>query len=101
VVQPRLTGHGPTLFAGLSKLIDLTFVSRLEFGSGRGRDAVCAETVVGCCSSEPGTRRRLITARLRQVRPCTNRQVRRMGSRLCVRPSLIMRKEAGSCPTTQ
>jgi dihydrofolate reductase len=34
VVQPRLTGHGPTLFAGLSKAIDLVLVSRLEFGSG-------------------------------------------------------------------
>jgi len=34
VVQPRLAGHGPTLFAGLSKHIDLRFVSRLEFGSG-------------------------------------------------------------------
>ena len=34
VVQPRLVGHGPTLFAGLSKRIDLKLVSRLEFGSG-------------------------------------------------------------------
>src|SRR6476661_403932 len=34
VVQPRLAGHGPTLFAGLSKPIDLRLVSRLEFGSG-------------------------------------------------------------------
>jgi dihydrofolate reductase len=34
VVQPRLAGHGPTLFAGLSKHVDLTLVSRLEFGSG-------------------------------------------------------------------
>ena len=34
VVQPRLAGHGPTLFAGLSKLIDLKLVSRREFGSG-------------------------------------------------------------------
>jgi dihydrofolate reductase len=34
VVHPRLTGHGPTLFAGLSKRIDLRLVSRLEFGSG-------------------------------------------------------------------
>jgi dihydrofolate reductase len=34
VVHPRLVGHGPTLFAGLSKLIDLKLVSRLEFGSG-------------------------------------------------------------------
>jgi dihydrofolate reductase len=34
VVQPRLAGHGPTLFAGLSKHVDLTLVSRLEFASG-------------------------------------------------------------------
>src|SRR5262245_23751319 len=34
VVQPRLAGHGPTLFAGLSTLIDLKLVSRLEFDSG-------------------------------------------------------------------
>ena len=34
VVHPRLAGHGPTLFAGLSKLVDLRLVSRLEFGSG-------------------------------------------------------------------
>jgi dihydrofolate reductase len=34
VVQPRLAGHGPTLFAGLSKRIDLKLVSRLEFDSG-------------------------------------------------------------------
>jgi dihydrofolate reductase len=34
VVQPRLAGHGPTLFAGLSKRIDLKLVNRLEFGSG-------------------------------------------------------------------
>ena len=34
VVQPRLAGHGPTLFAGLSRHIDLRLVSRLEFGSG-------------------------------------------------------------------
>jgi dihydrofolate reductase len=34
VVHPRLVGHGPTLFAGLSKPVDLKLVSRLEFGSG-------------------------------------------------------------------
>src|SRR4051794_27729383 len=34
VVQPTLVGHGPTLFAGLSKRVDLKLVSRLEFGSG-------------------------------------------------------------------
>ena len=34
VVHPRLAGHGPTLFAGLSKPINLKLVSRLEFGSG-------------------------------------------------------------------
>ncbi len=34
VVHPRIAGHGPTLFAGLSKRLDLKLVSRLEFGSG-------------------------------------------------------------------
>jgi dihydrofolate reductase len=34
VVQPRLVGHGPTLFAGLSKRVDLRLVGRQEFGSG-------------------------------------------------------------------
>jgi dihydrofolate reductase len=34
VVHPRLAGHGPTLFAGLSKAIDLRLVSQLKFGSG-------------------------------------------------------------------
>jgi dihydrofolate reductase len=34
VVQPRLAGHGPTLFAGLSKYVDLKLVSQLEFHSG-------------------------------------------------------------------
>ena len=34
VVHPRLAGHGPTLFAGLSKRVDLRLVSRLEFDSG-------------------------------------------------------------------
>ena len=34
VVHPRLAGHGPTLFAGLSKLVDLKLIDRLEFGSG-------------------------------------------------------------------
>jgi dihydrofolate reductase len=34
VVHPRLAGHGPTLFAGLSRYVDLKLVSRREFGSG-------------------------------------------------------------------
>lgn len=34
VVHPRLVGHGPTLFAGLAKPIDLRLVSQLELGSG-------------------------------------------------------------------
>jgi dihydrofolate reductase len=34
VVQPTLVGHGPTLFAGLSKRVDLKLVSRLELSSG-------------------------------------------------------------------
>jgi dihydrofolate reductase len=34
VVHPRIVGRGPTLFAGLSKLVDLRLVGRIEFGSG-------------------------------------------------------------------
>jgi dihydrofolate reductase len=34
VVHPRIAGHGPTLFAGLSRYVDLTLVSRREFDSG-------------------------------------------------------------------
>ena len=34
IVHPRLAGQGPTLFAGLSKPVDLKLVNRLEFGSG-------------------------------------------------------------------
>ena len=34
VVHPRVAGHGPTLFAGLSKYVDLRLLSRLELRSG-------------------------------------------------------------------
>jgi dihydrofolate reductase len=34
VVHPRVAGHGPTLLAGLSKLIDLELVDRREYRSG-------------------------------------------------------------------
>jgi dihydrofolate reductase len=34
VIHPRLAGHGPTLFAGLSKPLDLKLVSRQELASG-------------------------------------------------------------------
>src|SRR5687767_3699749 len=34
VVHARIAGHGPTLFAGLSKWVDLKLVGRLELGSG-------------------------------------------------------------------
>lgn len=34
VVQPVLVGHGPSLFAGMSKRVDLKLVSRLEYRSG-------------------------------------------------------------------
>ena len=34
VVHPIVVGHGPTLFAGLSKRIDLEQVSAVKFGSG-------------------------------------------------------------------
>ncbi len=34
IVHPRIAGYGPTLFAGLSRPLDLKPVSRLELGSG-------------------------------------------------------------------
>jgi dihydrofolate reductase len=34
IVHPRLVGHGPTLFAGLPKHLELRLVSRLELRSG-------------------------------------------------------------------
>ncbi|WP_075095355.1 dihydrofolate reductase family protein [Planctomyces sp. SH-PL14] len=34
IVHPRLVGHGRTLFAGLSKYVDLRLVGRREFASG-------------------------------------------------------------------
>ncbi|HKG56563.1 MAG TPA: dihydrofolate reductase family protein [Candidatus Limnocylindrales bacterium] len=34
LVHPRIAGHGPTLFAGLSKYVDLKLVGRREFASG-------------------------------------------------------------------
>jgi dihydrofolate reductase len=34
VVHPRIAGHGPTLFAGLSKVVDLALVNEVQLGSG-------------------------------------------------------------------
>lgn len=34
IVHPRIAGHGPTPFAGISKYVDLKLVDRLEFASG-------------------------------------------------------------------
>lgn len=34
IVHPRLVGHGPSLFAGLSKYVDLKLVGRQELSSG-------------------------------------------------------------------
>lgn len=34
VVHPRIVGHGPTLFAGLSKHVDLKLIGRRELASG-------------------------------------------------------------------
>jgi dihydrofolate reductase len=34
IVHPRLVGHGPALFAGLPKAIDLKLVGRVELASG-------------------------------------------------------------------
>lgn len=34
VVHPRIAGHGPRVFEGLAKHVDLRLVSRVEFRSG-------------------------------------------------------------------
>jgi dihydrofolate reductase len=34
ILHPQVAGHGPTLFAGLSKRLDLKLVSQLKLGSG-------------------------------------------------------------------
>ena len=34
VVHPRVVGHGPTLFAGLSKMLDLKLVGRVDLDDG-------------------------------------------------------------------
>jgi dihydrofolate reductase len=34
LVHPRIAGHGPSLFAGLSAYLDLKLVGRQELGSG-------------------------------------------------------------------
>ena len=34
VLQPRITGHGPALFAGLSRYVELKLIDRKELSSG-------------------------------------------------------------------
>ena len=34
IVHPKIVGHGPSLFAGISKHVDLKLVSQKEFASG-------------------------------------------------------------------
>ena len=34
IIHPRLAGHGPALFGGLSKYVDLKLINRREFSSG-------------------------------------------------------------------
>ena len=34
IVHPRVAGHGPTLFAGLPRVLDLRLTSQLPFASG-------------------------------------------------------------------
>jgi dihydrofolate reductase len=34
IVHPKIVGHGPSLFAGISKHVELKLVSRKEFASG-------------------------------------------------------------------
>lgn len=54
VVPPRLMGHGPTLFGGLSKRLDLKLVGRLELGSGAVAMRFEPSSQAGCVlSTEP------------------------------------------------
>ncbi|HSA86097.1 MAG TPA: dihydrofolate reductase family protein, partial [Nitrospira sp.] len=50
VVHPRLAGHGPTLFAGLSRFLDLRLISRLEFGSGAVAMRYAEKVAIGIVS---------------------------------------------------
>lgn len=34
VVHPRIVGHGPTLFVGMTQMVDLKLVGREEFSPG-------------------------------------------------------------------
>jgi dihydrofolate reductase len=54
VVQPRLAGHRPTLFAVLSKHVGFKLVSRLEFGSGRWRCGMSREGSRKASSDDAG-----------------------------------------------
>ena len=54
LVHPRLVGHGPTLFAGLSKRVDLRLVGRQEFSSGASRCATSLGLSRGACRNRTG-----------------------------------------------
>jgi dihydrofolate reductase len=47
IVHPRLAGHGPTLFAGLSKFVDLKLVGQLPFRWGRCRCGMSQGSIPG------------------------------------------------------
>ena len=64
MVLPRVSGHGPTLFAGLSKRIDLRLVSRLEFGSGAVAAAEASGTGLSVTSD---LQQRLACGRVQEV----------------------------------
>jgi len=49
VVQPRLAGHGPTLFAGLSKHVDLRLVAGWSSARGRWRCGMSREASHWAC----------------------------------------------------
>jgi hypothetical protein len=53
VVHPRLAGHGPTLFAGLSKHVDLKLVSRLSSARVQWRCGTSREGSHRACRPEP------------------------------------------------
>ena len=69
MVQPRLVGHGPTLFAGLSKHVDLRLVGRLRVRLGGRRYALRAEKVAIGLISPSRPQYGAIRARPSKARP--------------------------------
>ena len=85
VVHPRLAGHGPTLFAGLSKHVDLKLVSRLEFGSGAVAMRYEPKVAIGSTKLWADRNRRPIQLSMSSIRSSASVRVAARGSLHCSR----------------